>query len=155
MGATSLLLGYLWYPSHKTPLFFVVFHPQGTCVLLKVNTLNELINYFQGPYQNPNVLFELNGVHIDEKQMWYDRYFWSTVVSCPPRSKSCRCWNWNWAHQSTSPVVSLHLIPRIQYHPGIPVTLLTGSSFFIFLNRKMKKLRNSTQWSMGPQHHDN
>ena len=69
MGATSLLLGYLWYPSHKTPLFFVVFHPQGTCVLLKVNTLNELINYFQDPYQNPNVLFELKGVHIDEKQM--------------------------------------------------------------------------------------
>ena len=32
--------------------------------------------------------------------------------------------------QYTSPtrVVSLHLIPRIQYHPGIPVTLLTGSS---------------------------
>ena len=44
-------------------------HPQGTCVLLEVNTLNELINYFQGPYQNPNVLFELKGVHIDEKQM--------------------------------------------------------------------------------------
>ena len=43
-------------------------HPQGTCVLLKVNTLNELINYFQGPYQNPNVLFELTGVHINEKQ---------------------------------------------------------------------------------------
>ena len=33
--------------------------------------------------------------------------------------------------QYTSPtrVVSLHLIPRIQYHPGILVTLLTGSSF--------------------------
>ena len=32
--------------------------------------------------------------------------------------------------QYTSPtrVVSLHLIPRIHYHPGIPVTLLTGSS---------------------------
>ena len=43
-------------------------HPQGTCVLLKVNALNELINYFQGPYQNPNVLFELTGVHINEKQ---------------------------------------------------------------------------------------
>ena len=43
-------------------------HPQGTCVLLEVNTLNELINYFQGLYQNPNVLFELKGVHINEKQ---------------------------------------------------------------------------------------
>ena len=43
-------------------------HTQGTCVLLEVNTLNELINYFQGLYQNPNVLFELKGVHINEKQ---------------------------------------------------------------------------------------
>ena len=43
-------------------------HPQGTCVLLEVNTLNELINYFQGLYQNQNVLFELKGVHINEKQ---------------------------------------------------------------------------------------
>ena len=43
-------------------------HPQGTCVLLEVNTLNELINYFQGLYQNPNVLFELKGVPINEKQ---------------------------------------------------------------------------------------
>ena len=33
-------------------------------------------------------------------------------------------------YTSPTPVVSLHLIPRIQYHPGIPVTLLTGSSFF-------------------------
>ena len=37
-------------------------HPQGTCVQWKVNSLNELINYFQGHYQNPNVLFELKGV---------------------------------------------------------------------------------------------
>ena len=43
-------------------------HPHRTCVLLEVNTLNELINYFQGLYQNPNVLFELKGVHINEKQ---------------------------------------------------------------------------------------
>ena len=31
-------------------------HPQGTCVLSEVNTLNELINYFQGLYQNPSVI---------------------------------------------------------------------------------------------------
>ena len=31
-------------------------------------------------------------------------------------------------YTSPTPVVSLQLIPRIQYHPGIPVTLLTGSS---------------------------
>ena len=43
-------------------------HPQGTCVLLEVNTLNELINYSEGLYQNRNVLFELKGVHINEKQ---------------------------------------------------------------------------------------
>ena len=29
-------------------------HPQGTCVLLEGNTLTELINYFQGLYQNLN-----------------------------------------------------------------------------------------------------
>ena len=27
--------------------------------------------------------------------MWCDRYFWSTVVSWPPQSKLCRCWNYN------------------------------------------------------------
>ena len=32
-------------------------------------------------------------------------------------------------YTSPTPVVSLHLISRIQYHPGIPVTRLTGSSF--------------------------
>ena len=43
-------------------------HPRGTCVLLEVNTLNERINYFQGLYQNPDVLFELRGVNINEKR---------------------------------------------------------------------------------------
>ena len=37
-------------------------------MLLEVNTLNELINYFEGLYQNPNVSFELKSVHINEKQ---------------------------------------------------------------------------------------
>ena len=32
-------------------------------------------------------------------------------------------------YTSPTPVVSLQLISRIQYHLGIPVTLLTGSSF--------------------------
>ena len=36
-------------------------------MLLEVNTLNELINYFEG-LQNPNGSFELKGVHINEKQ---------------------------------------------------------------------------------------
>ena len=35
---------------------------------IPVNTLNELINYFQSLYQDPNVSFELKGVHINEKQ---------------------------------------------------------------------------------------
>ena len=35
-------------------------------------------------------------------------------------------------YTSPTPVVSLHMILRIQYHPGIPVTLLTGYSFFFF-----------------------
>ena len=43
-------------------------HPQGACVLLEVNILNELISYFQGLYQNLKVLFELKGVHIYKKQ---------------------------------------------------------------------------------------
>ena len=37
-------------------------------------------------------------------------------------------------YTSPTPVVSLHLIPRIQHHPGIPVTLLTGSSFVYHIN---------------------
>ena len=30
-------------------------HPQGICMLLEVNILNELINYSEGLHQNPNV----------------------------------------------------------------------------------------------------
>ncbi|RMX53308.1 hypothetical protein pdam_00022791 [Pocillopora damicornis] len=37
-------------------------HPQGTCVLLEVNTLNELINYFQGLYQDPMYIFMKNNL---------------------------------------------------------------------------------------------
>ena len=62
-------------------------HPQGTCVLLEVNTLNELINYFQGLYQNPNVLFELKGVHINEKQCDMTDIFDQQLSS---QTKSCR-----------------------------------------------------------------
>ena len=39
-------------------------HPQGTCVLLEVNTLNELIKYFQGLYQNPNVYQQIGINHL-------------------------------------------------------------------------------------------
>ena len=48
----------------------------------------------------------------------------------PPYKKVCPWPDLSALFQYTSltPVVSLHLIPRIKYHPGIPVTLLTGSS---------------------------
>ena len=70
-------------------------HPQGTCVLLEVNTLNEVINYFQGLYQNPNVLFELKGVHINEKQCDMADISDQQLSAVPPRSKSCRCRKYN------------------------------------------------------------
>ena len=39
---------------------------------------------------------------------------------------------------------------------GSPVIkCLCFLSSFVFLRHKMEKLRNSTQWSLGPQHHDN
>ena len=38
-------------------------------------------------------------------------------------------------YTSPTPVVSLPLISRIQFHPGIPVTLLTGSSWMIIVNQ--------------------
>ena len=41
-------------------------------------------------------------------------------------------------YTSPTPVVSLHLIPRIQYHPGIPVTLLTGSSCILHKSLKIR-----------------
>ena len=41
-------------------------HPQGTCVLLEVQNLNELVNYFQVLYNDSSVLYELKGLHINE-----------------------------------------------------------------------------------------
>ena len=61
-------------------------HPQ---VLLEVNTLTELINYFQGRYQNSNVLFELKGVHVNEKQCDIADTS-DQELSAVPRSKSYR-----------------------------------------------------------------
>lgn len=51
--------------SHARDLFGMP-HPQGKCVLLEVDTLNQLITYFQYVYQSPDVLFEIKGVHITE-----------------------------------------------------------------------------------------
>ena len=49
-------------------------------------------------------------------------------------------------YTSPTPVVSLHLIPRIQYHQGIPVTLLTGSIVpFCGGGKKKKKATKKTK----------
>ena len=53
------------FGSHARDSFGIP-HPQGTCVLLEINTLNEPINHFQMVYQNAEVRFELRGVHITE-----------------------------------------------------------------------------------------
>ena len=45
-----------------------------------------------------------------------------------PRPDLCALFQYT----SPIPVVSLHLIPMIQHHSGIPVTLLTGSSCSLF-----------------------
>ena len=47
-------------------------------------------------------------------------------------------------YTSPTPVVSLHLIPRIQYYPGIPVTLLTGSSCLQNKHIPLKKMITRT-----------
>ena len=41
-------------------------HPQLACVLLELQTLNEIIHYFQTFHNNSNALFELRGVRISE-----------------------------------------------------------------------------------------
>ena len=46
-------------------------------------------------------------------------------------------------YTSSTPVVSLHLIPRIQYHPGIPVTLLTGSNSLVESFKRFYELYES------------
>ena len=49
-------------------------------------------------------------------------------------------------YTSPTPVVSLHLIPRIQYHPGIPVTLLTGSSWMIKIAKLISYILTPCSW---------
>ena len=53
-----------------TWLNIVTWYTPSSRNLPEVGTLNELINYFKGLYQNPNVLFALKGVHINEKQFY-------------------------------------------------------------------------------------
>ena len=50
------------FDSHARDSFGMA-HPHGTCVLLEVNSINNLIEYFKNLYK-PDVLFELKGVKI-------------------------------------------------------------------------------------------
>ena len=51
-------------------------HPQGTCVLLEITSLQDLQCYFQRLHPNPNALFEVKGIKIN------------TVNSCDQSSTS-------------------------------------------------------------------
>ena len=55
------------FDSHHRDLFGMP-HPQlqGTYVLLELETLKELINYFQALHTISNALFELKGAHVSE-----------------------------------------------------------------------------------------
>jgi hypothetical protein len=48
------------------PMLETYLEMEGTCILIEVETLNDLINYFQVLYRNFNVLFELKGIHTAE-----------------------------------------------------------------------------------------
>ena len=49
-------------------LFGMPPYPRNMCILLELETLNELNNYFQVLYTISNALSELKGVHISEIQ---------------------------------------------------------------------------------------
>ena len=42
--------------------------PEGTCVLLEMRSMNELVEYFQSLYRN-NEVYELKGIHIDKIEL--------------------------------------------------------------------------------------
>ena len=52
-----------------------------------------------------------------------------------------------------------YMIQNPVFFTGIPVVVIKRfcffCRFFFFLRHKMEELRNSTQWSLGPQNHDN
>ena len=68
-------------------------------------------------------LAEQNGIKHWILQTKIRLYHKSKLITKPLETQFNVIW-----YTSPTPVVSLHLIPRIHYHPGIPVTLLTGSS---------------------------
>ena len=50
-------------------------HPQGTCVLLELQTLNSLLNYIQTLYRYTNAQFELKNVSKYPRYRLSYRYF--------------------------------------------------------------------------------
>ena len=86
------------FDCHARDLFGMA-HPLGTCVLLELETLNELVNYFQALYTISNALFELKGVHISEIQ-----YNTSCHRSCAPINNATIC--------KISPTVSHEIKPN-------------------------------------------
>ena len=60
-------------------------HPHGTCVLLEVNSINSLTEYFRNAYK-PNVLFELKGIKITVAQITNQHTNDSDTNMCPSTS---------------------------------------------------------------------
>ena len=58
-------VGFKIFDSHARDLYGRS-HPQGTCVLLEVSSLNSLVHYFQSIHNND--IFEVKGVQINELQ---------------------------------------------------------------------------------------
>ena len=54
---------YKVFDSHARDLFGMP-HAQGTCVLLEMKSITDLVEYFKTLYSASNVLFEMKGVHI-------------------------------------------------------------------------------------------
>ena len=71
------------FHSHARDSFGIP-HPQGTCVLLEVNTLNELINHFKIVYQNAEVRFELTLLNCACLHYMHE----SCMQACMPRACS-------------------------------------------------------------------
>ena len=73
------------FDSHARDSFGMA-HSHGTCVLLEVNSINNLVEYFQNLYQ-PDVLFELKGIKITVTQFTQV----SNMDTCSNTSQSSHC----------------------------------------------------------------
>ena len=91
--------GFKLFDSNARDLFGMP-HPQGTCVLLELDPLNELLNYFLALCTISNALFELKGVHISEmcystSSTHFSRFHWwkkrGFLVTSTPSSLGLYC----------------------------------------------------------------